>query len=232
LPLLVAANRAAAFGVAARWVLHDLRSPAQSLTLIADLMADPDTEVEEILREACGHLARSLDLLTRVVHPAPAAEPGPISVREPLDFIADLHRAGRTRAGLHLEVPASLPAAMGIERHLEHALLNLVLNAIEALQSQEGGVVSITAGVDADRIAIVVADNGPGLPPGLAGQLFRSPVGSAKGHQVAGIGLLVAHELLRASGGTLAYAPDSERGARFVITLPLWRRASAPTAAP
>jgi two-component system C4-dicarboxylate transport sensor histidine kinase DctB len=229
--LLVAANRAAAFGVAARWVLHDLRSPAQSLTLIADLMADPDTEVEEILRDSCGHLARSLDLLTRIVHPSPPAEPGPISVREPIGFIADLHRAGRTHAHLDLELAPSLPAALGVERDLEHALLNLVLNATEALQPKEGGAIRITAKVEADRIAIVVADNGPGVPPDLTGQLFRSPVASGTRSHPGGLGLLVAHQLVSASGGTLAYAPDSERGARFVITLPLWRREPAHPAA-
>jgi hypothetical protein len=49
--LLVAVNRAAAFNVAARWVLHDLRSPAQSLTLMADLIAEPSEDLEHILRE-------------------------------------------------------------------------------------------------------------------------------------------------------------------------------------
>ena len=55
--LLVAVNRAAAFNVAARWVLHDLRSPAQSLTLMADLIAEPSEDLEGILREACANLA-------------------------------------------------------------------------------------------------------------------------------------------------------------------------------
>jgi hypothetical protein len=43
--LLVAVNRAAAFNVAARWVLHDLRSPAQSLMLMADLIAEPSEDL-------------------------------------------------------------------------------------------------------------------------------------------------------------------------------------------
>ncbi|MGH7579216.1 MAG: sensor histidine kinase, partial [Gemmatimonadales bacterium] len=229
--LLVAANRAAAFGVAARWVLHDLRSPAQSLTLIPDLMADPDTEVEEILRESCGHLARSLDLLARVVHPSPTAEAGPISVREPLGFVADLHRAGRTHARLELAVQPSMPAASGVEHHLEHALLNLVLNATEALKSQEGGVIRITAGADADRIAIVVADNGPGLAPGLSESLFQAPLRSGKSAPLSGIGLFVAHRILGSSGGLLSHAPAPNSGARFVITLPLWHREAAASAA-
>jgi two-component system C4-dicarboxylate transport sensor histidine kinase DctB len=220
LHLLVAANRAAAFGEAARWVLHDLRSPAQSLTLLADLMADPDTEVESVLRESCSRLGRSLDLLSRVLHPSAPAELGPISVRESLQFIGDLHHAGRTSARLEVAIDPSVQAAAGIQRHLEHALLNLVLNATGALQSREGGIIRVTVRNDGGQVEIVVADNGPGVAPDA---LAADP-------------LLVASEVLRLSGGTLAYAgayagayaPDSEAGARFVITLPQWRRAAAP----
>jgi signal transduction histidine kinase len=208
---MVAADRAAAFGAAARWVLHDLRSPAQSLTLLADLMADPETDVESILRESCSHLGRSLELLSRVLHPSTPAAPGPISVREPLQFISDLHHAGRTRGRVEVAVDPSVQAAAGIQRHLEHALLSLVLNATDALQAQEGGIIRMTARNDDDRVEIVVADNRrEPAPDGLSGNA-----------------LLVASEVLRLSGGTLACTPGSEPGVRFVISLPQWRRAAA-----
>ncbi|MBA3317378.1 MAG: HAMP domain-containing histidine kinase [Gemmatimonadales bacterium] len=226
--LLIAANRAAAYTAAARWVVHDLRSPAQSLTLLADLMADPDTDIEEILRESCRHLGRSLDLLSRVLHPAPPGERGPISVREPLELIRDLHHAGRTRARLEVTVDASVPAAAGIERHLEHALLNLVLNANTALQHSDGGLIRIGARDNGEQVEIVVADNGPGLAPDLAGSLFQRALTGASGTRLSGAGLPVASEVLRISGGTLTYAPDTGPGARFVITLPRWRRAVTP----
>lgn len=197
-------------------MLHDLRSPAQSLTLLADLVGDPDTEIEEILRESCGHLGRSLDLLSRVLHASAPAEPGPISVREPIRFINDLLDAGRTGSRIEVIIESSVQAAAGIERHLEHALLNLVLNATDALQSQRDGIIRIMARNDGDRVEIIVADNGPGVAPDAS---------------FPGDGLLAATEVLRVSGGTLAYAPGPEPGARFVITLPAWRRAAAPPGA-
>jgi two-component system, NtrC family, C4-dicarboxylate transport sensor histidine kinase DctB len=153
-------------------------------------------------------------------------------VREPLAFVTDLHHAGRTRSRLDLTVDPSLPAVRGVERHLEHVLLNLVLNATEALQAQDDGAIRIGAAAEGDRVVVTVADNGPGLPPGLPGNLFRSPLPSAKGTHPSGLGLLVAHELLRASGGSLDYEPGPEPGARFVIRLPLWRREAGPPATP
>jgi C4-dicarboxylate-specific signal transduction histidine kinase len=214
--------------VAARWLLHDIRSPAQSLTLLADLVTDPDAELEEILRESCSHIGRSLDLLTRVLSPPAPGAPGPISVWEPLQFVGDLHHAGRAPARLELAIDPTVQAAAGIERHLEHAVLNLVLNATEALSSQQGGLISITARSNGDTVEIAVADNGPGVASDLTDRLFKSPLTTKLGAHLAGLGLLAASEVLRLSGGTLAYAPDSRPGARFVITLPQWVRAKAP----
>ena len=126
----------------------------------------------------------------------------------------------------------SLPAAAGVERHLEHALLNLVLNATEALQSRGGRR---------------HPDHGPGrrrpdrdrrrrqrtrdaARPGW--QALQSPVTTktdAPSRRMRAC--LVAREVLRLSGATLTYAPGSpSAGARFVITLPLWRREPAPRA--
>jgi len=208
--------------VAARWVLHDLRSPAQSLTLLADLITDPDTDIEAILRESCGHLARSLELLSRVVHSSAPANIGPISVMNPLAFLAELHHAGRNRCRLERSLEPLLPAAAGIESHLEHALLNLILNATEALQDQEDGIIRIAARDDADRIQIVVSDNGPGIAAADTGRLFGSPFTTKAGAHL-GAGLLVAREVLRLSGATLHHLSAAEHGARFAISLPLWR---------
>jgi two-component system C4-dicarboxylate transport sensor histidine kinase DctB len=224
LTLLVAVNRAAAFGLAARWLLHDIRSPAQSLTLLADLVTDPDAELENILRESCSHIGRALELLTRVLNPPLPAAPGPISVREPLEFVGALHRAGRGPARLELVIDPAVQAAAGVERPLEHALLNLVLNSMEALRSRQDGLITITARSDGDTVVIAVADNGPGLPPEVAHRLFTTPLTTKPGQPLVGLGLLAANEVLRLSGGTLAYSPDSEPGARFVITLPRWVR--------
>ena len=190
-------------------------------------MSDPATEVEEILRESCTHLAHSLELLTRLVIAPPPPVAGPISLSGPLVFLEELHRAARTRIGLEIAAEPSLPAAVGVERHLEHVLLNLLLNACDALPRQDG-VIRVTAARAGDRIEVAMADNGPGVPPAVAGRLFRSPVTTRADAPLAGYGLLVASELLRPSGGTLRYAPGTDPGARFVISLPVWPPAGPP----
>lgn len=222
--LLVAVNRAAAFNVAARWVLHDLRSPAQSLTLMADLIAEPGEDIEGILREACANLTRSLELLARVVHPPTSGELGPISVGEPIAFIADLQRAGRTYARVELDVDAGLPPAVGVVRHLEHALLNLVLFATEALRSRDGAVIRINARRADDRVQIVLGWGAPPLPPEVEAGLFELPAEVSPLEQPLAIGLPIAREAVELSGGTLTYSPDGGPGPCFLLSLPLWHR--------
>ena len=227
----MAVNRAAVFNVAARWVLHDLRSPAQSLTLLADLLAEPTEDLEEILRDACAHLARSLDLLARVVHPPPAGELGPISVQEPIAFVADLQRAGRTHVRLQTAVDAGLPAAVGTARHLEHALLNLILYATDALRRRDTGTIRISARPEGDRVVIAVGWDGEPVPPELEPRLFELHPDVGLLEPPLALGLPVAHEVVRLSGGTLSYSPDGGPGPRFLIDLPQWgRSAPAPPA--
>jgi signal transduction histidine kinase len=188
--------------------------------------------VEEILRDSCGRLARSIELLSRVIQPPAPATLGPIAAQEAIGFIADLHRAGRFRTSLELVIQPSLPAAAGIAAHLEHALLNLLLNATAALQSRDRGNIRIAAAQEGDHVAIAVEDDGPGLAPEVAALLFERPAPARADDPLAGLGLLVAREVMRLSGGTLSYAPSNAPGTRFVIRLPVWRREALPRSAP
>jgi C4-dicarboxylate-specific signal transduction histidine kinase len=222
--LLVAVNRAAAFNVAARWVLHDLRSPAQSLMLMADLVAEPSEDLEDTLREACANLERSLELLGRVVHPLTTDQIGPLSVAEPITFVADLHRAGRTHARVELDVTPALPPAVGVARHLEHALLNLLLYAAETPWPSEPGVIRISARLDGDRVLIVLGWDGPPVPPEVEAGLFELPADVSPLERPLTIGVPIARVVVELAGGTLTYSADDGPGPCFLLTLPLWRR--------
>jgi signal transduction histidine kinase len=92
-----------------------------------------------------------------------------------------------------------------------------------------GGVVEIAGVIDADTLAIVVRDQGPGIPPDAAERIFRpferldSRVN--EGTSGTGLGLAIARDLAAAMGGTLRLVP-SKRGASFELRVP------APPAAP
>ena len=104
----------------ARWLIHDLRNPAQALTLITELMGEApeagDPAAVETIKEATGRLSRSLELLDRLLRlPRPAVEPAPLSLRDSVEFVGALHRSHRSGMRLDLEgaLGAVLPAVAG-----------------------------------------------------------------------------------------------------------------------
>jgi two-component system C4-dicarboxylate transport sensor histidine kinase DctB len=230
LETLAAANRHAVYGLVARWLVHDLRNPTQALTLITELMRDDpeggDAGAVETVREATAQLAHSLGLLDRLLRlPRPDTEPGPISLVDRLEFVAALHRSHRS--GVHLEVEGamggSLPAVCGAEHEVDQILLNLVLNALEAMQERPGSRLVIRADLVDGNVRVSVADNGPGIPPERRAGLFEAAPTFEAG-RLRGLGLTVSRGLARRVGGDLVYSAGDTRGARFDLLLPAWRR--------
>ena len=225
--LLVAANRAALYGTVSRWLMHDLRGPAQALSLVTDLLeqGDPLDEpaVRASLQEATGRLRQLLDLLDQVLRrPDTNEEPRPIVLREPISTVVSLLRLQRSSVVLHdgPALAARLPAVRGVDDHVRHALLNVLVNAYEALARKSGGTVRMTADVAGDVVRIAVTDDGPGVGPAV-GDLFKPLVTTKSGQPLAGLGLWVARELLQRSGGTVRYEPGTA-GATFVLEFPVW----------
>ena len=104
---------------------------------------------------------------------------------------------------------------------LKAAFLNLFLNAAEAMR--DGGALRISTRAPAarDSLEIRIADDGAGIPPEVREQVFR-PFVSTKGGGT-GLGLPLALRTVEEHGGTLILAPEpsEDRGAEFVIDLPL-----------
>jgi signal transduction histidine kinase len=104
---------------------------------------------------------------------------------------------------------------------LEQVLNNLVGNAVK--YSPEGSLVRVALGSEADHLFLWVADQGPGVSPELARDVFRPFTrGPSEHEEVAGVGLglYVSKRIIEAHGGTLEVFPTSGHGATFLATLP------------
>ena len=229
LDALAAANRHAVYGQVARWLVHDLRNPAQALTLITELMVegtdDSHADAVETVREATAQLSRSLELLDRLLRlPRPAPEPAPLSLLDSLEFVAALNRSRRSGVHLDLEgaVGAALPAISGAEHEVEQILLNLLLNSLEALGERSDARVVVRAATVGGNVQVSVADNGPGIAPERRLRMFEAAP-TTDGGRLRGVGLAVSRALARRAGGDLVYSAGDGPGARFDLLLPAWR---------
>lgn len=235
LATLIVANRAVAYGTAVRWLMHDLRNPAQTLSLVTELIGSadsaPDASLYAALRDSMAQLAVHIETLDRtVMRLPPPGPPTPIALTDVFAFLATILQSHRSQTQLALSpaIAESLPAVAGLTMALEHALLNLLLNAFEAVGDRSDGQIGVTAAVDGDEVLVTIDDNGPGVVSELRTRLFE-PYASTKPRSPypAGLGLTVARHLLESMGGTLTYQPKETAGARFEVRLRVWRSASA-----
>lgn len=224
-------NRTAVYGHISRWLIHDLRNPSQALTLMVELMKDEPVEgedsPEDTMREATRHLVTSLELLDRVLRiPSRTSSGlGPVSLHDHLEFLAALHHAHRSPVTLDMRdaLAAHLPAVTGADDHIEHALLNLLVNAIDACGDKLEGHIGITVEPADSLVTIAVEDNGRGVAAEVKDRLFEPWVTTRTERPFGGLGLAVARELATRMGGTLTHDREKSPGTRFVMTLKKWK---------
>ena len=223
-------SRISAMGSLASALAHELNQP---LTAIAnymegarDLLASPDAEALEMVREALDEAA------------AQSIRAGQI-VRRLRDFIArgdsDKHveslRKLVTEASA-LALTGTGPAAIDVDIRLDavadtvlvdriqiqQVLLNLIRNAVEAMQRSPRRRIDIRSiAKNSDQVTVIVADSGPGLTPDMQRHLFE-PFQSSK-EQGMGLGLSISRSIVEAHGGRIWAEPADIGGAAFHFTL-------------
>jgi nitrogen fixation/metabolism regulation signal transduction histidine kinase len=231
------AERTRAWGELARRVAHEMKNPLTPLRLAAHRL-ERATERDPVVREAAevirdeterlDALARGFAMLGRPATVGPAAE---VDLGELLGELlqSDVPEAIERR----LEIAPGTSRVLGHYDALQRAFRNVIRNAVEAISEANSGVRGASdvrvQPVDAGHIEVVVADNGAGIPAGLAEAIFEPDrTLKAKG---TGLGLAIVRQVTAAHGGTVVARNRVTRGAEFVIRLPGGtRRAAAPTA--
>lgn len=119
-----------------------------------------------------------------------------------------------------LETSLERAEVLGRAGHVQQVVMNLVQNAVDALEGREGGVIRLSVAPRGAKAALVVADNGPGVPEGARASIFdpfftTKPVGRG-----TGLGLSISHKIAEEHGGTLSLC-DVAEGACFCLELPM-----------
>ncbi|HZW10099.1 MAG TPA: ATP-binding protein [Phycisphaerales bacterium] len=227
-------ERLAAIGEMARRVAHNIRNPLAGIRSLAELSAlesAPDTAVAEHQQRIIRTVDRFGTWLSELLS---VSTPLEVSLRpEPVrPWMRDLVEALRPMAEdrgvmLRLDDEGAPEEAPIDRRHLEQAVSAIVTNAIEI--SPRGGLVAVTVRSSPPAVwELIVEDEGPGISPQAQQQLFRPYFTTKQGG--TGIGLAIAHRVVREHGGRLeaenrrerpAGGAGSGRGAVFRMELPL-----------
>ncbi len=135
-------------------------------------------------------------------------------------------RAAEAKVALAFAPPADFPKLPCDADGVHRALLNLVGNAIDALDGRVNGTVSLELRLVGDRVELDVRDNGPGIPADQREEIFK-PFISSKGNRGTGLGLPVSRKAIEEQGGELLLVSEEDRGTCFTIRLPVKRPATA-----
>jgi two-component system NtrC family sensor kinase len=131
-------------------------------------------------------------------------------------------RATESAAAIHWDRPADLPRVLFDPEGLSRAVLNVVTNALDAVEGRADAAVTITAQIDsgAGVARVTVADNGAGMSPETLAGIFNLFV-STKGARGTGLGLTVSRKILREHGGDIHASSRKGEGSTFVLEFPL-----------
>jgi signal transduction histidine kinase len=138
------------------------------------------------------------------------------------EIVETVHqRAEEIGATIRWQPPADLPAVLFDPEGISRAVLNVVTNALDAVEGRPDPTLSIEAGIDraASLVRIVVTDNGAGMSPETLGRIFNVFV-STKGARGTGLGLAVSRKILREHGGDIQATSREGAGSTFVMEFP------------
>lgn len=219
-------ERLASLGSAVAKVSHDLRNILTTAQLFADrIEASEDPVVRRMAPKLMNSISRAVSLCERTLAFGKAEEPPPALSIVALGSIAQDVIDGERLAveGGQVDLVSEVPTGLMIRADAEQmyrVLSNLIRNARQAISaSGKPGAVTIAAGESERRWWIKVTDTGPGLPPRAQEFLFKPFQGNAsKGG--AGLGLVIAAELIRGHGGELKLERTGPEGTEFAISLP------------
>jgi C4-dicarboxylate-specific signal transduction histidine kinase len=224
--------RVSTVGALTTSLAHELNQPLAAILANAQaarrLMAAPardDLEVREILEEIIEEDKRAGDVIQRLRELLRKGEPQRLAL-DANALVHDVCRILDSNALIHgvtlrVKLADEPLVTRGDRVQLQQVVLNLLVNAIEALAEFEG---ERTVGVCTTRasgglLRVSIADTGPGLHPAVRDHIFQ-PFYTTKAKGM-GMGLSIARSILEAHGGKLQAESQAETGATFSFTLPL-----------
>lgn len=223
---LLREEKLAAVGRLSSAIAHEIRNPvAMIASSIATAKQLTGPEREEMFGIASEEANRLSQLTTEFLDYARTRPPkmAVTLVADTAAYVADAARAHASQKGVQIEV--LIPAELTIradESQLQQALLNLVLNAIDA--SPAGGTINLGIHHNQGNVAIDVENSGSPIPESALGRIFE-PFFTTK-PRGTGLGLAIARNIARAQGGDLVLVSNTAERICFSFALPLSREES------
>jgi two-component system, NtrC family, nitrogen regulation sensor histidine kinase NtrY len=225
---LVRAQKVAAWREVARRLAHEIKNPLTPIQLSAERLrrhfSRASAGTRDLVDECTTTIVGEVESLKGLVDefsqfarmPAPRAVPTDLHAL--LEDALSLYRGLLAEIEIRTQFADSLPRVSIDPEQIRRVILNLVDNAIEAMDRR--GVIDVETRHDVNNnlVRVVVADNGPGIPPAEREKLFLPYYSTKK--RGSGLGLAIVRRIVAEHGGSIDVTDNQPRGTRFAIEIP------------
>lgn len=225
---LIQSEKLAAVGQLAAGVAHEINNPLSAIIANAQILRrdltenDPDTLESLRLIELAGvrasQVVRNLLGFARKeqYHFAPTNVNA--TIQDALTLLQHEFVARDIR--LTTDLGKDLPLIHASHDHLQSVWINLILNAFDAIEDNQGEV-QVASRLQANEIRVTVTDNGKGIPPERVSRIFEPFFTTKMPGRGTGLGLSVCHRIVKQHGGYIQVESQIGRGTTFITTLPI-----------
>ncbi|MGE5477346.1 MAG: sensor histidine kinase [Bacteroidales bacterium] len=238
---LVHAGKLAVIGQLSAGLAHELNQPLAALRTLSGnavkFMQRGDLEAAQGNLERIGQLVDGMGSLTSQLKSfarKSSGAPGPVVVGRAIDNALFLlaQRLRHTGVAVRMDLQGDDVLALCDANRLEQVLVNLIGNALDAMDGIAAPVLELTGRRQDGRVLIQVRDSGPGLPADVMPRLFEPFFTTKDAGSGLGLGLAISAGIVRDFGGTLTGANHPEGGALFTIDIPAPPAGDAPCPTP
>ena len=223
---LAQADKLASVGRLAAGIAHEINNPLTGVLSYASLLRkrmehDPPAceDLDVIVRETvrCRGIIRGLLDFARPT--APAKKPMDLNevVRRAVSVV--MTQLSLNHVDLSLDLASDLPTVLADANQIQQVLVNLLLNAADAIGTEGGSIRALTRPGPSTSIELLLEDSGRGIPPEDLPRIFE-PFFTTKGNHGTGLGLAVSWGIVEAHGGVLEVQSEPGRGTCFTLHLP------------
>jgi signal transduction histidine kinase len=216
-------DKMAELGRISAGVVHELNAPL-SVIVAASQMIMAESGVPEFVREMIDRIgaeAQRLSQMTRGILNFSSHEESRsdadinLTVEFVLDFIS--YEAARRGVSLLRNLDHRLPAVKVDSSVLKQILINIVMNALQAMESDGGRLLVETKELNSSEVCVVISDTGPGIAEESLNRIFE-PYFTTK-NQGSGLGLMIVERIIRDHGGFIEVSSEENRGTTFRVYL-------------
>jgi signal transduction histidine kinase len=226
---MIESHKLRAVGTLTAGIAHELNNPLNNIMLTAHAMLEDhndlsEDELLEMINDLINEADRSRKIIRNLLDFARESE----SVSEPIDLgllVNETINLAQNQikisgAKIETEIQPHLPRIRGDNQQLKQVFLNLILNALDAVEKGGNIKISLKQADTPGFLAVQIEDNGCGIPPHILPNIF-DPFFTTKGPgKGTGLGLSVSHGIVTIHGGQISIETEEGKYTRCTVTLP------------